>query len=562
MPCANLARMSAVAGTTTSASMACATAMCSMAESIFDSPASAPNMPVMTFSPESAAKVSGRTNSCAACVMTTCTWMPRSWSRRRTSAALYAAMPPLMPSVILIGAWTAGWGIGFQPPISTPRRYPAVEPARVLYRTSGRFFAQGLIDLLGRLRRFLIVRNDPLDLAGADLILRDATGFAGTGFNHGRGAVLKLPGTPGCDQNVAIVAVEPIDQLHVLPQRRLVLAMLAAPERVQNRLDPIPGIVQTIPLGHANFLLIFFGRSFPRASQSFREYDGAQFIGGLFQAVVHQNIVVFVVILNLLAGRVQPAVDDLGAVQTPIVESPLQFLAVRGQYKDADGAGNPGLYLGRPLHVDVEQQVVVVLLGLAQEPARRAVVVAEHVGVLEELVVAHHAFEFLAGNKEIFAPVLLAPPGLARSVGDREIQALDQAAQLIDQGRFSGARWRRDDEDRAHSTFCTCSRDFSISDLMDRPISVICSASPARPEVFDSRVLASRFISCSRKSSFLPTSPPSSSRPRKCFTCVSRRTSSSWMSLRSTSRAASCSRRSESACAPTSSCMRPRNFST
>ena len=30
-------------------------------------------MPVMTFSPESAAKVSGRTNSCAAAVMTTCT---------------------------------------------------------------------------------------------------------------------------------------------------------------------------------------------------------------------------------------------------------------------------------------------------------------------------------------------------------------------------------------------------------------------------------------------------------------------------------------------------------
>ena len=31
---------------------------------------------------------------------------------------------------------------------------------------------------------------------------------------------------------------------------------------------------------------------------------------------------------------------------------------------------------------------------------------------------------------------------------------------------------------------------------------------PARPEVFESSVLASRFISCSRKSSFLPISPP------------------------------------------------------
>src|SRR5215831_14363811 len=228
-------------------------------------------------------------------------------------------MPPLMPSVILIGVWMAGWGIGFQPPI-TRRRRPAANPARVLYRKSGRFFAQGLIDLLSRLRSGLVIGDDPLDLAGADLILRDAAGFAGTGFNHGRGAVLKLPGTPGCDQDITIVAVEPFDQLHVLPQRRLVLAMLAAPERVQNRLDPTPGIVQTIPLGHANFLLIFFGRSFPRASQSFREYDGAQFIGGLFKAVVHQNIVVFVVILNLPAGRVQAALDDLRAVETAILE--------------------------------------------------------------------------------------------------------------------------------------------------------------------------------------------------------------------------------------------------
>jgi hypothetical protein len=46
------------------------------------------NIPVITFSPESAAKVSGRTNSWAARVMMTCTRMPRSCSRRTISAAL------------------------------------------------------------------------------------------------------------------------------------------------------------------------------------------------------------------------------------------------------------------------------------------------------------------------------------------------------------------------------------------------------------------------------------------------------------------------------------------
>ena len=33
--------------------------------------------------------------------------------------------------------------------------------------------------------------------------------------------------------------------------------------------------------------------------------------GGLFDAVVHQNIVVFVMILNLMAGRDQTAADHI-----------------------------------------------------------------------------------------------------------------------------------------------------------------------------------------------------------------------------------------------------------
>src|SRR5882724_1141466 len=56
----------------------------------------------MTFSPESAAKVSGRTNSWAARVMTTCTRTPRSCSRRTTSADLYAAIPPETPRAIFM----------------------------------------------------------------------------------------------------------------------------------------------------------------------------------------------------------------------------------------------------------------------------------------------------------------------------------------------------------------------------------------------------------------------------------------------------------------------------
>src|SRR5262249_45420762 len=111
-PFANLAITSAVAGATTSASIDCATAMCSTADSMLGSWAPSPNRSVMTFSPLRAAKVSGRTNSCAARVITTWTRTLRSCSRRTSSAALYAAIPPATPraTFILIGYRLQGTG--------------------------------------------------------------------------------------------------------------------------------------------------------------------------------------------------------------------------------------------------------------------------------------------------------------------------------------------------------------------------------------------------------------------------------------------------------------------
>ena len=73
---------------------------------------------------------------------------------------------------------------------------------------------------------------------------------------------------------------------------------------------------------------------------------------------------------------------------------------------------------------------------------------------------------------------------------------------------------------RRHSMFCTCSRAFSISAFIASPSSVIFRASPASPEVLESSVLASRFISCNRKSSFLPTSPPSIEQAQKMLDVV------------------------------------------
>src|SRR5713226_724555 len=79
--------------------------MCSMALSRLASPPDSAKRSVMTFCPLNAAKVSGATNSRALRVITTCTLKPSCCKRRTSSAALYAATPPVTPSVIRIAAF-------------------------------------------------------------------------------------------------------------------------------------------------------------------------------------------------------------------------------------------------------------------------------------------------------------------------------------------------------------------------------------------------------------------------------------------------------------------------
>src|SRR5437868_4883120 len=185
------------------------------------------------------------------------------------------------------------------------------------------------------------------------------------------------------------------------------------------------------------------------------------------------------------------------------------------------------LYLVCTLDVDVEHQIMPALLCLLQEPLGRTIVIAENFGMFQEFAPADHLFEFGYRNEKIFEAVSFTAAGRARCVGDGKIQIGDQLADLCNERGFTRARGRRNDVNGAHSIFCTCSRDFSISAFIARPSSVILRASPATPLVFDSSVLASRFISWSRKSSFLPTSPLVSRRARKCATWVPSRTNSS-----------------------------------
>src|SRR5262249_8923777 len=227
-----------------------------------------------------------------------------------------------------------------------------------------------------------------------------------------------------------------------------------------------------------------------------------------------------------------PALNILLSIFTAIPQPPFECFAVRGKHENADRVRQIFLNLGRALHIDIQQQVLATLSGLTQESSRCPITVSVHVRVFQKFSVAHHLLKLFHGYKVILFSILLTAAGRPCRVGNGKNQVGNQLENFVGQRGFSRTGWRRNDVDQwlsifVHSRFCTCSRDFSISDFIARPASVIFNASPARPEVFESSVLASRFISCKRKSSFLPISPPSSSNPRKCFTCVSSRTISS-----------------------------------
>src|SRR3990170_7992893 len=173
MPRAILARVLAVAGAITSASNPWDTPMCSTTLSTFAG-ASPPNMVVITSRPVKAAKVSGAMNSCACRVITTWTSSRSCCNRRTSSAALYAATPPLTPSTTRMGLLT-------------------------LLFAALAVFVRGTE---GNLRQVV------LKLAGVKLFHGHARGLVGTWIGQQRhGAQHQLPGAPAGHNHIGKQAV-------------------------------------------------------------------------------------------------------------------------------------------------------------------------------------------------------------------------------------------------------------------------------------------------------------------------------------------------------------------
>ena len=118
MPAAMRAMKSAVAGATTSRSASSASRMCPISASCAASKRSS-----ATGAPDSVCSVSGAMNLVAASVITTRTVAPALTNRRQSSAALYAAIPPVTPRTIRLPATRASAAAPVTEPFISRRIY-------------------------------------------------------------------------------------------------------------------------------------------------------------------------------------------------------------------------------------------------------------------------------------------------------------------------------------------------------------------------------------------------------------------------------------------------------
>src|SRR4030088_2342216 len=92
--------------------------------------------------------------------------------------------------------------------------------------------------------------------------------------------------------------------------------MLASGKRCEYGLHPVANVSQSAAFRQLQDFTLFIRERPPGAAQTAGPHNRLQALDGILQLVVYQNIVVFVIILNLTSGRDQPALNNLLGVLT------------------------------------------------------------------------------------------------------------------------------------------------------------------------------------------------------------------------------------------------------
>src|SRR6266581_936485 len=293
--------------------------------------------------------------------------------------------------------------------------------------------------------------------------------------------------------------------------------------------------------------------------QSGGTHDGCKVPPGFFKLLVNNNIIKLGDVTDFLAGGAQSPPDGFFRVLAPSAQPALELLQDRGrrENEDAHRVGKSGSDLLGALPVDFEQDVPALGARFGDPLLGGGVAVSVDLGRLQELAALEHRVEGLAVDEMILAPVHFARARGPRGEGNRERKRLVLGERCAHQRRFARARRRRDDEKiSGHSMFWICSRICSISSLNSRLASENSFDTDFEPSVF-----ASRFSSCIRKSSRLPTAPPALTTRCTSSRCAPRRLSSSATSALTPKSAISCRIRSSSV-PPSTSRRRADSFSS
>src|ERR1700722_8033177 len=157
--------------------------------------------------------------------------------------------------------------------------------------------------------------------------------------------------------------------IRIISKRELLLARGAIDtEGLQHRFEALLSILLQTGRGHLQHPARTVGDGFAIAIEAFSQHNGLQLRYRPVQNVVDQNITVLAIILNLLAGLREPAIElglnnnTLGAAA--IAKACAQNFGVGRQNEDAYSLRHFGPHLRAALDIDIQQQIVAGRAGL------------------------------------------------------------------------------------------------------------------------------------------------------------------------------------------------------
>src|SRR4051812_10772585 len=260
--------------------------------------------------------------------------------------------------------------------------------------------------------------------------------------------------------------------------------------------------------------------------------DPGKLLPGNIEVFVNYSVFELPGVRQLFACVLHPAQDHGFGVLPARTHAPLELFHRRRQDEDADALRIERAHLARALPIDLENDVGAALHRIENHFLRRAVTVAVDFGAFEEFAPRLHGEEAGVVHEVIFAAIDLPRARWPRGVRNGQLQAGVVAQYGVDERALARPRRGGNDEEQAvrflrsvHSMFCACSRICSVKSFSSSAHFEIAGLAAFAPSV-----LASRFSSCVRKSSRLPTGvrvPPWLSKRSISLKCARSRVSSS-----------------------------------